>query len=117
MPQSPNSTLKPGYILGVLTSSQLDNEIVAVAGNAPLSATSGSIGGTLMAAGTQVSANVAVSGASNSMGVVVTPTVNPGIVAWHGVVVAPSIVTVYLTNPTGGNVTPTATAYNIRVIQ
>ncbi|WP_175777531.1 hypothetical protein [Burkholderia anthina] len=86
----------------------------SVLGN--LSGTSGSIGGSALAAGACTSGTASISGATSSMTVTVSPSANPGAgFDWNGYVSASGTVTVNLCAIAAG--TPTATIYNVRVIQ
>ncbi len=79
-----------------------------------LSATSGSIGGSLLLLGTCTTSNVAVTGANTGMSVQATPAVTPGAGAiWYGYVSAADTVTVKVCALVA--LTPVSTVYNIRV--
>ena len=81
-----------------------------------LAGTSGSLGGSALTAGGATTGTVNVPGATTSMAVVVTPSVYPGNgVDWAGYVSSAGVVTVVITAIIA--VTPTATTYNVRVIQ
>lgn len=81
-----------------------------------LPGTTGSIGGSLLAAGACSSGTVAVSGASNAMAVSASPVTYPGDGNyWLAYVSAAGTVTVKVCAAVAG--TPGATAYNVRVIQ
>lgn len=81
-----------------------------------LSGTSGSIGGGALLAGARATATVSVTGATTSMAVAVTPAVDPGAgITWDGWVSSADTVTVEVIAVVAG--TPTATTYNVRVIQ
>jgi hypothetical protein len=81
-----------------------------------LSGTSGSIGGSALAAGACASGTVAVTNSTTSMAVVATPTTYPGDgIFWHGYVSAAGTVTVKVCASIAA--TPTASAYNVRVLQ
>ena len=73
------------------------------------------IGGSVLALGASITTTVSVIGATTSMGVVVTPQTYPGdSFTWRGYVSAPDVVTVVLVCLFAD--TPTASAYNVRVI-
>jgi len=80
------------------------------------SGTTGSIGGGLLTAGTCASGTASVAGATTSMGVVATPVTYPGDGStWLAYVSSAGTVTVKVCALIA--VTPTASAYNVRVIQ
>ena len=84
----------------------------------PLSGTSGSIGGSALTAGQCASGTATVAGATTSMAVAVSPAGgnNPGTsFYWQGYVSSAGTVTVRVCALVAG--TPTATTYNVRVIQ
>jgi hypothetical protein len=86
--------------------------------NLPLSGTTGSIGGSSLAAGACASGTVAVTGATTSMAVVASPAGGTSAGAgflWRGYVSSSGTVTVQVCAVTAG--TPTAATYNVRVIQ
>lgn len=86
--------------------------------SAVLSGTTGSIGGGSLANGACTSGTVAVTSSTTSMGVVATPATYPGDgFSWNGYVSAAGTVTVKVCNATGGTGTPTASTYNVRVLQ
>jgi hypothetical protein len=91
---------------------------VAQTAQLPLSATSGSIGGSAVGAGACASGTVSVTGATTSMAVKATPAADPGtsFIPWAFVSSA-NTVTVRVCNFTSTSATPTSTTYNIRVIQ
>jgi hypothetical protein len=91
---------------------------VAQTSQLPLSATSGSIGGSAVGAGACASGTVSVAGATTSMAVKATPVADPGasFIPWAFVSSA-NTVTVRVCNFTSTSATPTSTTYNIRVIQ
>jgi hypothetical protein len=79
-------------------------------------ALSGSIGGGALTAGTCASTVVGVTGATSSMSVSVTPGTYPGdAFYWRGYVSSSNNVTVSVCAAVAG--TPTASTYNVRVIQ
>ena len=83
---------------------------------APLTATTGLIGGGPLTAGQCTSGTVTVTGASNSMAVIATPVTYPGDgMAWRAYSSGAGLVTVKLCAEVAG--TPTASIYNVRVIQ
>ena len=80
-----------------------------------LSGTSAAIGGSALAAGAVATGTVAITGATTSMAVVVTPSANPGAgIAWSGYISATGTVTVVVTAIIAA--TPVSTTYNVRVI-
>jgi len=84
--------------------------------NLPLAGTTGSIGGSALAAGACTSGTVNVTGATTSMAVVATPATYPGDgMAWRPYVSGTGIVTVKVCADVAG--TPTASIYNVRVMQ
>lgn len=86
----------------------------AVLGN--LTGTTGSIGGSSLAAGACTSGTVAVTNSTTAMAVVATPVTYPGDgIVWHGYVSAAGTVTVKVCAITA--LTPTASTYNVRVLQ
>jgi hypothetical protein len=91
---------------------------VAQASQLPLSAASASIGGSSVGAGACASGTVTVTGATTSMAANATPVADPGtsFIPWAFVSSA-NTVTVRVCNFTSTSATPTATAYNVRVIQ
>jgi hypothetical protein len=87
-----------------------------VAAALPLTGTTASIGGSALAAGACASGTVNITGATTSMAVVATPATYPGDgMAWRPYVSAAGVVTVKVCADVAG--TPTASAYNVRVIQ
>jgi hypothetical protein len=91
---------------------------VAQTSQLPLSATSASIGGSSVGAGACASGTVSVTGATTSMAATATPAADPGtsFIPWAFVSSA-NTVTVRVCNFTASSATPTATTYNVRVIQ
>jgi hypothetical protein len=91
---------------------------VAQTSQLPLSATSGSIGGSSVGAGACASGTVSVAGATTSMAANASPVADPGasFIPWAFVSSA-NTVTVRVCNFTSSSATPTATTYNVRVIQ
>jgi hypothetical protein len=86
-----------------------------VKSNLPLAGTTGSIGGSALAAGGCASGTVNVTGATTGMAVVATPVVYPGDgMAWRPYVSSAGVITVKVCADVAG--TPTASAYNVRVI-
>jgi hypothetical protein len=87
-----------------------------VKANLPLTGTTGSIGGSALAVGACTSGTVNVTGATTSMTAVATPVTYPGDgMLWRPYVSAAGVVTVKVCAYVAG--TPTASAYNVRVIQ
>lgn len=84
--------------------------------NIPLTGVTTALGGSTLQSGHQITANVTVTGATNTMVAVTNPAVYPGIVDWQAYVVAANTVQVVITNPTSANVTPTSTTYQVRVM-
>ena len=81
----------------------------------PLSGTTGSIGGSALAAGACASSTVSISGATTSMAVVATPAAYPGDgMDWRSYVSSAGIVTVKVCADVAG--TPAASTYSVRVI-
>jgi hypothetical protein len=86
-----------------------------VKSNLPLAGTTASIGGASLAAGACTSGTVNVTGATTSMAVVATPVAYPGDgMDWRTYVSSSGVVTVKVCAVIAG--TPTASAYNVRVI-
>jgi hypothetical protein len=86
--------------------------------NLPLSGTTGSIGGSVLTAGNCASGTASITGATTSMGVVATPVTYPGdAFIWKGYVSAAGTVTVKVCTNLAAGGTPTASVYNVRVIQ
>ncbi|MDE3023308.1 MAG: hypothetical protein KGI54_15915 [Pseudomonadota bacterium] len=82
----------------------------------PLSAVTASIGGAALIAGACTSGTVSVSGASTSMVALTDPNTYPGDgVVYSAYISSPGIVTVKVCAIIG--LTPTASTYNVRVIQ
>ena len=87
-----------------------------VKSNLPLAGTTGSIGGSALAAGGCASGTVNVTGATTSMAVVATPAIYPGDgMAWRPYVSSAGVITVKVCADVAG--TPSASTYNVRVIQ
>lgn len=81
-----------------------------------LNGTSASLGGGALASGACASNTTAVTGATTGMTVSVSPVADPGAsIAWEGFVSAANTVTARICATAA--VTPTATAYNIRVVE
>ncbi|HET7104099.1 MAG TPA: hypothetical protein VFI20_08420, partial [Terracidiphilus sp.] len=81
-----------------------------------LTGTSASIGGSALTAGTCASGTVSITGATTAMGVIASPVTYPGDgMVWSGYVSASNTVTVKVCAMVAG--TPTASTYNVRVIQ
>jgi hypothetical protein len=78
--------------------------------------TTASIGGSALTAGACASGTATVTGATTAMAVEATPSAYPGdAMAWKGYVSSSNVVTVKVCAIAAG--TPTASAYNVRVIQ
>jgi hypothetical protein len=83
-----------------------------------LSGTTATIGGSALAAGACTTGTAAISGASTSMAVAVSPSADPGTgFSWEGWVSGTGAVTVRLCNVSGASATPAAVTYNVRVIE
>ena len=81
-----------------------------------LSGTSGSIGGSALTAGVCATTPVTITGATAGMAAIATPVTYPGdSFYWRAYVSSSSTVTVTICAAVNG--TPTASTYNIRVIQ
>jgi len=81
-----------------------------------LSGTSSSLGGSALTAGSCSSTTVSISGATTSMAASATPASDPGAgFYWQALVSSSNTVTVRVCAAVAG--TPTATTYNVRVIQ
>lgn len=81
-----------------------------------LSGTTSSIGGGLLLAGACATTTVNVTGATTSMAIAVTPVTFPGAgTTWNGYVSSAGVVTAQVCAIVAA--TPTASAYNVRVIQ
>lgn len=95
----------------------LANAVAGTDYEAPaLPGTTGSIGGGALLAGACASGTASVTGATTAMGVVATPVTYPGDGNyWLGYVSASGTVTVKVCAAVAG--TPTASAYNVRVLQ
>lgn len=108
-------SLAPIASLPISLTTQVSGTLQAANG-APLVGTSGSLGGSALTAGNCSTTTVAITGALNTMAVVVTPKASPGNnYYWKGVVTSSGTVTVYICAVTAG--TPTAETYSVRVIQ
>lgn len=82
-----------------------------------LSATTGSIGGTALSAGACASGTANVAGATTSMAAVATPVTYPGdAFTWKAYVSSSGVVTVKVCTNLAAGGTPTASAYNVRVL-
>jgi hypothetical protein len=100
------------------TSGQIQDSGTTLASITALSSTTGSVGGTALAAGQCASGTLAIAGATTAMAVTTSPAggISPGTgFVWQGYVNAPGNVTVQVCAITPG--TPTATTYNVRVVQ
>jgi hypothetical protein len=83
--------------------------------SAPLTGTTGSIGGSSLTAGTCATGAVTISGATTGMVAVATPSTYPGDgMAWRPYVSAANTITVKVCAEVAG--TPAASTYNVRVI-
>jgi hypothetical protein len=91
---------------------------VALTSQLPFSGTASSIGGGSLAAGACTSGTASVTGATTSMVADTSPAADPGAgFTWNAFVSASGTVTVRVCNVSGATATPTAAAYNVRVIQ
>ncbi|MGA7785596.1 MAG: glycosyl hydrolase family 28-related protein, partial [Candidatus Acidiferrales bacterium] len=91
---------------------------VAFTNQLPLSGTSSSIGGSSLAAGACTTGTASVAGATTSMAVAASPAADPGTgFTWNAWVSSAGTVTVRVCNVSISSATPTATNYNVRVIQ
>ena len=80
--------------------------------------TTGSIGGSSLAAGTCATGTAAVAGAASGMDAKATPTTYPGAAfTWSAYVSSANTVTVSVCTALAAGGTPTASTYNVRVIQ
>lgn len=94
------------------------NGTIALTSQLPLTGTTGSIGGSALAAGICTTGTVSVAGAATSMAVAVSPAADPGTgFTWNAFVSASGTVTVRVCNISGASATPTASAYNVRAAQ
>jgi hypothetical protein len=85
---------------------------------APLSGTTSSIGGSALTAGTCASGTVNVTGSTTAMAVSASPVTYPGdAFVWKAYVSSAGIVTVKVCTNLAAGGTPTASVYNVRVIQ
>lgn len=99
-----------------LNYSQSTNSFSCGTSGSLLSATSSSLGGGLLAAGGCATSNTTVTGATTSMAAVATPVTFPGNGnTWMARVSAADTVTIYICAMVLG--TPTASVYNVRVLQ
>ena len=122
----PNSTMPANSIGGnangatAITQAASDNSTniatdAFVKSNLPLAGSTGSIGGSALAAGACANGTVSVTGATTSMAVVATPTTYPGDgMDWRTYVSSSGVVTVKVCAVIAG--TPTASTYNVRLI-
>ena len=84
----------------------------------PLTGTTGSIGGSALTAGTCASGTVGVTSSTTAMAVAVSPVTYPGdAFTWEGYVSTAGTVTVKVCPNLAAGGTPTASTYNVRVIQ
>jgi hypothetical protein len=94
------------------------NGTIALTSQLPLSGTTSSIGGSSLAAGACTSGTATVTSSTTSMAVAASPAADPGAgFTWNAFVSAAGTVTVRVCNVSGANATPTASAYNVRVVQ
>lgn len=101
---------------GVVTSGKVQIGDAGVCPLAVLTGTSSSIGGGLLTVGTCASGTVSVTGATTSMGAIATPATYPGDGNyWEAYVSSSNTVTVKVCAT--ATLTPTASTYNVRVIQ
>lgn len=83
----------------------------------PLAGTTGSIGGSALTAGTCATGIVTVTGATTGMAAVASPVTYPGApFEWNAYVSAANTVTVNVCTNLAAGGTPTASAYNVRVL-
>ena len=83
-----------------------------------LTGTTGSLGGSSVGSGACATTTVTITGAATGMAVTATPTTYPGdTFNWRGYVSSANTVTVGVCNPGNGGATPTASIYNVRVLQ
>jgi hypothetical protein len=123
----PNNTMPANSLGGnangatAITQSSGDNSTniatdAFVRSNLPLSGTTGNIGGSSLATGACTSGTVNITGATTSMAVVASPATYPGDgMMWRPYVSSAGVVTVKVCASVAG--TPTASAYNVRVVQ
>jgi hypothetical protein len=91
---------------------------VALTSQLPFSGTTSSIGGGSLTAGACTSGTASVTGATTSMVADTSPAADPGAgFTWNAFVSSGGTVTVRVCNVSGATATPTAAAYNVRVIQ
>jgi hypothetical protein len=103
---------------GVFTQTQPDYSDLTGTPAPILSGTTSSIGGSSLAAGACVDGTASVTSSTASMAVAVSPAADPGTgFTWNAWVSAAGTVTVRVCNVSGASATPTASAYNVRVIQ
>jgi hypothetical protein len=94
------------------------NGTIALTNQLPLSGTTSSIGGSALAAGVCTTGTASVTSSATSMAVAVSPATDPGTgFTWNGWISAAGTVTVRVCNISSASATPTASAYNVRVIQ
>jgi len=113
------STLASGTApFTVASTTAVANLTAQYAQSTQFTGTTPGIGGSSLTAGQCASGTVTISGAATSMSAAVSPATDPGTgFVWEGFVSAASTVTVRVCNVTGGALTPTSSAYNVRVIQ
>jgi len=91
---------------------------IALTSQLPLTGTTGSVGGSALAAGACTTGTASVTGTTTSMAVAVSPASDPGTgFTWTAWVSAAGTVTARVCNVSGASATPTAVAYNVRAIQ
>jgi hypothetical protein len=98
------------------TTGQIQDSGTTLATVVPLAGTTASIGGSALAAGACASGTVNVTGAATTMVASASPVTYPGDgMDWKSYVSSSGVVTVKVCAVTAG--TPTASAYNVRVVQ
>ncbi len=91
---------------------------IALTSQLPLVGTTGSIGGSALAAGACTTGTASVTSTTTSMAVAISPASDPGTgFTWNAWVSAAGTVTARVCNVSGVSATPTAVAYNVRAIQ
>jgi len=113
------STLATGTApITVTSTTPVANLTAQYAQSTQLTGTTTGVGGSSLSAGQCTSGTVTVTGATPSMSSAVSPATDPGTgFVWEGFVSAANTVTVRVCNVSGSTATPTASAYNVRVIQ
>ncbi|MGB7547922.1 MAG: hypothetical protein WBM14_09240 [Terracidiphilus sp.] len=116
VPTGPTASTSGDIVTFTGTTGQIQDSGKLLTAITPLAGTTGSIGGSALAAGACTSGTVSIAGATTSMAVTATPATYPGDgMAWRPYVSAAGTVTVKVCADVAG--TPTASAYNVRVIQ